>query len=369
MKRSYIREILEAKNERTISFAGGLPDEELFPVKEFELCMNEVLKKPSSLQYSESQGLQDLRALIAHRYTQKGFKTSADEILITTGSQQALNLISLGFLNEGVNIETPSYLGALGVFNLHKVKTQSLKMDREGVLLQSLATHLKTIKAAYLIPDFQNPTGLLYSKNRRKDVAKMIKEQGALLVEDGAYEELYFEGHSAAISRYIPDESLHIGSFSKILAPGLRLGWIRGGRNYIDKLLPLKEIFDLHSSTLDQALIIHYLKNFDIEKQLEKIREKYSKKMHFFASTLRAILPSFEFEMPKGGMFIYGSFKDISTCALARACMKEEVLFVPGIEFYFGNEKDDEIRFNFTAATQEECERGVYLIKKCLLLL
>ena len=168
MKRSFIREILEARNEKSISFAGGLPDEALFPLNALQICAQKVLQDPKSLQYSASMGILELREMIAHRYCEKGFKTSASEIMITTGSQQALNLITQGYLDKEVAVEAPSYLGALGVFNLHNLECKEIFLDKEGLVLEDLRKTLKTSKALYLIPDFQNPSALRYSENAVK---------------------------------------------------------------------------------------------------------------------------------------------------------------------------------------------------------
>lgn len=366
MKRSYIREILEATDENTISFAGGLPDKTLFPMKELDKSLRSVLKDSSTLQYGLSSGLESLRQKIAARYTEKGLYTRPDEILVTTGSQQALNLIALESLDDGVTIEEPSYLGAISVFGLHKIPMQSMTLEDDGVELEGFSKSLQATRAAYLITDFQNPTGRRYSKEKREAVARIIDESDALLIEDGAYEELYFDHALPSISSMIPEKSLHMGSFSKILAPGLRVGWIRGSRKNITRLLPVKEALDLHTSTLTQSLIDIYWERFGLDTRLSVIREAYYEKMYFFASRLRETLPAFEFEEPKGGMFIYGRLRGIDSRTLARYCMDRDVLLVPGEEFYAGDSGKDKIRFNFTNASPVEIEKGLQVIQDVL---
>ena len=369
MKRSFIREILEARNENSISFAGGLPDESLFPLKALQTCAKKVLENPKSLQYSASMGILELREMIARRYCKKGFETSTREIMITTGSQQALNLIAQGYLDKEVALEAPTYLGALGVFKMHAIACKQMRLDKEGLVLEDLRKTLKTSKALYLIPDFQNPSALRYSEKRRKEVASLCQEAGALLIEDAAYEELYFDKSARAIASYMPERSFHMGSFSKILARGLRVGWIRCSESLMKKILPIKEVMDLHTSSLDQMLILEYLKTNTLETHLEKLRRAYKKKMLIFAHGLKTELSAFEFDHPEGGMFIYGKLKGISTSSLVKACMKRDVLMVPGIEFYASRGCDDEIRFNFTSASEVQIIKGLKIINKEVLAL
>ncbi len=364
MKRSYIREILEATNETSISFAGGLPDSTLFDTEAFTKIALKTLQNPMNLQYSESKGLKCLRQKIAKRYCDQGFMTSTDQILITSGSQQALNIIALAFLDKGITLENPAYLGAIGVFNLHNIAMQYVTLKKDGIALKAFEQSIEKNRAAYLIPDFQNPTGRRYSLDKRVAIAEIIKDNKALIIEDAAYESLYFNHSISSISQMLPDHSFHIGSYSKMLAPGMRVGWIRTSSDKIEQMLPIKEALDLHTSTLNQAMISNYLEHFDLETRLQNIRNIYAKKMDFFAKQLETYLPEFEFEKPEGGMFIYGKLPGVDTKHLAKKCLEKNVFFVPGSEFYSNNGGEDEIRFNFTNSSNSDIKNGLETLGK-----
>ncbi len=359
MQRSFIREILDIITSDTISFAGGLPDPTLFPSDALKICASEILSDPSALQYASSQGELSLREKIAARYSKRGFPTEAAEILITTGSQQALNLIALAFLKRSVSVELPAYLGALGVFDLHGISVEGIALEAEGICPARLDATLKKTGAAYLIPDFQNPTGLRYSLQRREEVAALIKAHDALLIEDAAYSELYFDEHYPAISMTLPQHSFHIGSFSKIIAPGLRVGWIRTSREHMGALLAIKERLDLHTATFNQRLINAYWERYGFESHISHIRKTYCSKMEAMADTLDTLLPQFAFERPHGGMFLYGTLSGMDTKALVRRALKHGVAFVPGGEFYPNATCNDTIRFNFTHTDVAQMREGI----------
>ena len=362
MKRSFIREILDVITRDTISFAGGLPDASLFPLDALRDAADAVLRDPSSLQYARSQGESALREKIAARYTAGGFPTRPDEILITTGSQQAINLIAKAFLENGVTVELPAYLGALNVFRLAGVGIEGVALHTEGVDIEGLRRSSARTNAAYLIPDFQNPTGLSYSDERRKEVADVFAANGALLIEDAAYSELYFDRKRRPVSADLPSQSFHLGSFSKVLAPGLRVGWIRTDEEKIRRLLIVKEALDLHTATLNQRIIDVYWQAHGLDAHIAAIRSSYGQKMETLAGVLKKELPQFIFEKPEGGMFIYGNLPGTDTMALVRRCIENGAAFVPGSEFYPAEGATDEIRFNYTNATPEQMERGMRII-------
>lgn len=351
-KRSYIREILDATDENTISFAGGLPDKELFPLSELSKASNKVFKNSDCLQYSKSQGVESLREKIAQIYTKKfNFPTSKDEILITSGSQQAFDIILKSLDSSEIIVEKPSYIGALGAFKiLGKKVTGFNKIDE----LDSL---LNKENILYTISDYQNPSTNLYSDSQREKISKILNKKKSILIEDGAY---CFLGFNNKIKNPISKDyknSFHLGSFSKIVAPGLRLGWIRTSKKNISKLLFAKESLDLHTSTFNQMLIDEYLDSNDLFRHIRKISKEYNKKMKFMAECFNRDIPSFIFKKPKGGMFIYGSFNEDSM-DLAKRAIKENIAFVPGEVFYI-NEKSKEARFNFTNASYRDIEKGI----------
>jgi len=352
IKRSYIREILDATDVNTISFAGGLPDKELFPLKQLSKASKKVFKNSDCLQYSKSQGLESLREKIASIYTKNlGFFTSKDEILITTGSQQAFDIILKSLDLKQIIVESPSYIGALGAFKI---------LDKEIIdfkNINDLESLLNKSNILYAISDYQNPSTNVYSNKKRKNISNILNKRKSILIEDAAYCFLNFKNKvKTPISKFY-EESYHLGSFSKIVAPGLRLGWIRAKKENIEMLLAAKESLDLHSSTFNQMLIDEYLNDNDLFSHISLINKEYKNKMEFMAKCFKRYIPSFKFKKPKGGMFIYGSFK-IDSMLLAKEALKENIAFVPAEVFYL-NEKSNEARFNFTNASYKEIKKGI----------
>lgn len=367
MKRSFIREILEHTTSQTISFAGGLPNESLFPYEALRESGYRALSEPASLQYTTSQGYQPLREKIAAAYTQQGFPTKSGEILITSGSQQALDIITRYYHSREITIEAPSYLGAMNVFNLNRLEQSAVKLEADGIDIEGFALSFQQSRLAYLIPDFQNPTGLTYSEEKRSAVAEVIENAGGILIEDSPYSELFFERRYPAISSMVPEQSFHLGSFSKILAPALRIGWIRASEALLQPLIPYKEAMDLHTNSIAQRIIDDYLSDSEkFQRHLETIRSSYSEKMEFFAKALDEFLPMFHYNKPKGGMFIYGALDGISTSDLVQKCLQKNVVFVPGREFYLDGSIDNEIRFNFTNSSKEKVIEGLQIIYSVL---
>jgi len=364
MKRSFIREILEHTSSDTISFAGGLPDASLFPTIELQQATQIALADNSIWQYSTSTGYAPLKALIAQMYSDKGFPTTANEILITSGSQQGLDIICRYHSGASITIESPSYLGALNIFTLNNMNEYSVPLSSDGIEIEAFKTSIKESQLTYLIPDFQNPSGTCYSKEHRKEIAKLLETSTTLLIEDAPYTELYFDKPYQSISQTLPKQSYHLGSFSKVLAPALRIGWIRADKSLLTPLIAYKEAMDLHTSSITQAIAYEYLKDTEqFREHLETLRSAYKEKMLYFANALDEILPSFEYKHPKGGMFIYGRFKGIDTTHLVQKCLKKGVVFVPGIEF---GGKADEIRFNFTHSSFTQIHEGLERIRAVL---
>ncbi|HIP13549.1 MAG TPA: PLP-dependent aminotransferase family protein [Arcobacter sp.] len=367
MKRSFIREILENTTNETISFAGGLPDAKLFPQEELKKSAARVMNDAVSLQYFTSTGLDKLKEKISQIYNNDGFETSKENIMITSGSQQALDIISRYNNNKSITIEAPSYLGAMNVFALNNMSQDSITLKEGGCDTFMFNTSFKKSKLAYLIPDFQNPTGYTYSEEKRKEVANIVKQYDGILIEDAPYSEIYFEKKYDSISKNIPNNSYHLGSFSKTLSPALRVGWIRASKELLEPLVAYKEAMDLHTNGLAQSILSDYLKNntnFISHKNL--IRKVYKKNMQIFAGFLDEILPEFKYTKPKGGMFIYGKFEDINSSELVNKCMEKGVVFVPGAEFYNNENVNSEIRFNFTHCSSNDIYKGLNIIKQLI---
>ncbi|HGZ70359.1 MAG TPA: PLP-dependent aminotransferase family protein [Nitratifractor sp.] len=364
LERSFIREILEHTDKNTISFAGGLPDISLFPQKALQESAYKALEEPEALQYGRSTGYEPLKEQIATLYNKQGFPTERENIIITSGSQQALDIICRYHAAEGIAIEQPSYVGALNIFKLNNMQVNPVALDESGIDTEEFKKALSSSKLAYLIPDFQNPSGGCYSQSSREKVAKALKQSGGILIEDSPYSELYFEKREKSISQQLPEQSYHLGSFSKVLAPALRIGWIRASKELLEPLIAYKEIMDLHTSTITQRVVSQYLKNAaGYESHLQKLREEYHNKMLHFTKQLDRHLPNFEYTTPKGGMFIYGRLKGVNTMQLVQLAIKCGVVFVPGSVF---GGAEDEIRFNFTNSSFEEIEEGLKKLKSHL---
>jgi len=360
LKRSYIREILDATNENTISFAGGLPNAKLFPLEQITKATNKVLKKTDALQYSKSIGDINLRKKIAKIYTEKlDFPTNEDEILITTGSQQSFDIISKIFIHKNLFVQKPTYIGALGAFRILN------KSMEEFFKIEDLNTKLKPNDSLYLMSDFSNPTSKCMSNKKRAQYVNLLNKKDAYLIEDGAYSLLSFSGKIKKPIASMYKKSFHLGSFSKIVAPGLRVGWIRTSKENIEKLLIAKESLDLHTSTLSQMIINQYLEDNDLFSHIKTIREDYKMKMNYMANCFEKYIPSFEFKRPKGGMFIYGKFQ-VDSLELAKKSLKRNIAFVPSTVFDLNEEESTHGRFNFTNSSKDEIKRGIKLIAKII---
>ncbi len=367
MKRSFIREILEAIDEQTISFAGGLPDESLFPVDDLAEATRQIVTNPKHFQYTVSNGIRPLREKIADLYNAEGFETKAENILITTGSQQALYIIAKYFAGRTITIEKPSYLGAVNIFKMNNLRMESVALEYDGIDIDGFRDSFGGTGLAYLIPDFQNPKGSLYSVEKRESIAAIVKKCCGYIIEDAPYSELYFGSKAPSISRSIPDQSLHLGSFSKTLSPSLRIGWVRANEKMIARLTMIKETIDLHSSGITQHILNAYLEDgARYRDHLEKLRHAYRDKMEYFAAQLRRIIPEFEFEEPKGGMFIYGRLPGADTKELVYRALEQKVVYVPGSEFHLGDGVCNEIRFNYTHSSKENITEGLERLRGIL---
>ncbi len=331
-----------------------------FHLKKIKDATNIVLNDSSALQYSKSQGNEDLREKIAKIYTEKfDFPTTKDEIMITTGSQQAFDIISKVFIKEEVVVQIPSYIGALNSFKILGLKIKGFKE------IASLNLQLKKENALYCMSDFANPSTKYYDEQSRNEIVHILRKKESFLIEDGAYSLLDFKGKIRKPISAFYNRSFHLGSFSKIIAPGLRVGWIRANKKLIDTLLVSKEVLDLHTPTLNQMIINQYLEDNCLDEHLELIRSEYLKKMDFMARCFEEYIPSFKFKKPEGGMFIYGSF-DENSFTLAQKALEEDVAFVPAKVFFHDERKSKEARFNFTNSSFEQIEEGISRLSKLL---
>lgn len=360
IQRSYIREILDAINEKTISFAGGLPNEKLFPIKQLKEATLKVMDNPLCIQYSKSQGIDSLREKIAKIYTEKfDFPTNKDEILITTGSQQAFDIISKTFLKDDVFVQMPSYIGALSAFKVLGLNIKGFNSN------SSLKRELKKDSDVYIMSDFTNPTGKSIDEENRGVLSHVLNKKQSFLIEDGAYSLLDFDGEIKKPICTSVENSFHLGSFSKIVAPGFRIGWIRAKKELLEQILASKEAVDLHTSTFNQMILNQYLEDNDLFEHILDVRAEYERKMEFMSECFEEHLSSFKFERPNGGMFIYGEFEEDSF-SLAKDALEKNIAFVPAKVFFHNSQESKEARFNFTNCSFEDIEKGVIGISKIL---
>jgi 2-aminoadipate transaminase len=375
--KSFIREILKVTEDpKIISFAGGLPNPKFFPVKEIANASLKVLEENGEnvLQYSTTEGYFPLREYIAERYRKKkGLKVDPDEILITNGSQQGLDLIGKIFLDTGdqIVIERPGYLGAIQAFSMYEPLFQSIPLFDDGIDTDLLEkTFMRNrIKLFYAVPNFQNPSGITYSKQRRRDVANVLKKHNAIFVEDDPYGELRFIGEDLpSIRAYLEDNTILLGSFSKIITPGLRLGWVCAKKDIMERIIVAKQASDLHSNYLSQRIVYQYLIDNDIDKHILKIRDAYKKRRDLMVSMIAEYFPEkIKYTKPEGGMFLWITLPEgISSSDLVDLAIKENVAFVPGNAFYVDGGGNNTLRLNFSNSDEEKIEEGIKRLAKII---
>jgi len=375
--KSFIREILKVTQQpEVISFAGGLPNPGFFPVEEIASASTKVLAEDGRnvLQYSTSEGYLPLREFIAERYLRKnGLKVEPDDILITNGSQQCIDLIGKVFLNKGdkVIIERPGYLGAIQAFSIFEPNFHSVPLLDDGIDTDLLEKSLSKdeAKVLYIIPNFQNPSGITYSGQKRKDVANILKKHNVVCVEDNAYIELRFTGVDLPSIRNYLDNSILLGSFSKIVSPGLRIGWICAKKEIMEKLNIVKQAADLHSNYLSQRIVHQYLMDNDIDEHIMKIRAAYRKRRDLMIDMMAKYFPEeIKYTNPEGGMFLWVTLPErVSSLDLFELAIKENVAFVPGNPFYTDDGSgNNTLRLNFSNSDDLQIEEGIKRLMRCL---
>lgn len=373
---SFIRGILKAaERDDVISFAGGLPNPISFPQEALQESMNRVIAEHGShvFQYAATAGLLSLREYIADKYKrQYKLEIEPDDIIITTGSQQALDLIGKVLINEGdaVLVEEPGYLGAIQAFSQYQPKFYGVPLLEDGPDICYFEEILKKekVKFAYLIPNFQNPTGLTYSEEKRAAVLELARKYHCILVEDDPYGELSFTGKvNGYISRDGLEESILLGTFSKIVTPGMRLGFMiikdEKLRKYVNTA---KEAADLHSNIFAQYCIWDYVMHNDIQEHIKKIRKLYKEQCETMIQAMERYFPKeISFTKPEGGMFIWATLPEGQRAtALFEKALSKKVAFVPGNPFYTDGREANTMRLNYTNASKEMIEEGIKRLAK-----
>ncbi len=366
--RSFVREILKVtENPEIISFGGGLPNPQSFPVEAISKAVNQLLTEngPDALQYSTTEGYSPLREYIAQRYSSQGLNVNADEILITNGSQQCLDLVGKIFLdkNDKVLVEKPTYLAAIQAFSLYEPEFRSVPLQEDGVDLDALEDILskEDIKLFYAVTSFQNPTGITYSEEKRKKLVKLLRKYETLFIEDNPYGEIRFLGDFIPPVKAYLDEGILFGSFSKIVSPGMRLGWIVAPEEVMDKLIIAKQASDLHSNYFTQRVVYQYLKNNPVDEHIQKIRNLYRNQRNIMIRMMEKYFPpEVEYTQPEGGMFLWVTLPHgTSSMELFDMALEENVAFVPGQAFYADGSGENTLRLNFTNSDEKSIEKGI----------
>jgi 2-aminoadipate transaminase len=368
MNPSIIREILKVtERPGIISLAGGLPSADTFPVEAMREAAARVLTDAprEALQYAASEGFAPLRDWVAaHLNQQHGMDIAPSQVLLTTGSQQGLDLAAKVLIDEGsrVLVETPTYLGALQAFTPYEPVVQALDSDHEGPLPEALAQAARAARFAYLLPNFQNPTGHVYSEARREAIVAVARERGLPLLEDNPYGDLWYDAPPPRpLAARHPRGVLYLGSFSKVLAPGLRLGYVIAPPAIYPKLLQAKQAADLHTSILNQRIVYEVLRTGMLESHVPSIRARYKVQRDAMqASLARHLAGVAQWVKPAGGMFFWLELrKGLDAAALLPRAVEAGMAFVPGAAFYADAPRANTLRLSFVTASPAEIETGI----------
>lgn len=368
--KSFIREILKVTIDASIiSFAGGLPNRQFFPVKGLQRAANDVFEEAGSeiLQYANSEGYLGLRQFIADRYRQKeGLDIAVEDILITTGSQQGLDLLGKTFLNEGDDliIEEPGYLGAIQAFSLYRPRFYPVPVREGGMDTTSLARVLRDRqpKLLYTVTNFQNPSGISYTDENRQSVAHLIRGRSCLIIQDDPYGDLRFSGsRKVSFKRLLPDNTVLLGSFSKTVAPALRLGWLVAPPPIMEKVVVAKQAADLHSDYLAQRILHRFLQDNDLDAHIATIIHQYGKQKEAMIGAIKEHFPpGVQCTNPEGGMFLWVTLPEgTSSMRLFEAAIAKKVAFVPGTPFYVDRKDTNTLRLNFSCSDEPTIVEGI----------
>ena len=370
MKPSSIREILKlTERPDIISFAGGLPAPELFPVDDIRVAAERTLRAfgARALQYGVSEGIATLREKIAADMKTRGVECSADDILITTGSQQAIDLVGKVFLDPGDALftENPTYLSAIQAFQAFQANFTPVPTDDDGIVpeeVDELAGH-RHCRFLYVISNFQNPTGRTLTLERRKKLYEIAVRRNFVIVEDDPYGRLRYRGeHIPPIKSF--DRTGHVvylSTFSKTVSPGFRTGWVVAPKAVREKLIVAKQATDLHTSSLDQLVLDRYLEDFDNGAHVEKVRQAYGERFRAMNAALRETMPSgWTWTHPEGGMFLWVRGPEgIDTGSLLLRAVEQKIAFVPGGDFFPDRDGKNFMRLNFSNSKPETIREGI----------
>lgn len=372
---SAIRELFKVLGKPgLISFAGGFPDAALFDVEGLTAAADSALATDAAraLQYGATEGFEPLREAIVDLMKVRGATVANTDILVTTGSQQGLDLLGKVLIGEGDTVltEAPTFLAAIQAFKLYGAKVAGVPTDEDGLEVDALETMLATSrpKFLYVIPNFGNPSGALMSLERRKRLLDVAVRHNLLLVEDDPYGELYFDAPPPpslyALSQQTDGAQgrvIYLGSLSKVVAPGLRVGWMIASQPVLGNAVMVKQFADAHTSTFAQATAAAYLRSHRLDAVLPRTRAAYAERAHAMAGGLRALLPEAEltFNRPRGGMFLWGSLPGRNAGDVAKVAIERGVAFVPGAAFYPVDPDRSTLRLSYATSSLAQVEEGV----------
>jgi len=375
MKKSAIRELLKlTKDPEIISFAGGLPAPETFPIDELVGITTKVLREDGekALQYGSTEGDDRLRELVAENYIQEGFKITKDNICITTASQQGLDLLGKIFINRGdkVLVGLPSYLGGLQAFNAYGVEMIGIEFDEHGMrsdkveeVLADLKTKGEKPKFIYIIPDFQNPAGVTMPEFRREEIIKIAKEYEVLIVEDSPYKQIRFEGKDQKSLYALDGEGnvINLGTFSKIFVPGFRIGWVIAHKVIVDKFVMAKQGTDLCTSPFVQKIAAKYIEEGYFAKSLKETIQNYKEKKEVMIAAFEKYMPEgVTWTEPEGGLFLFVTLPEYMDAEkLFPKAIEKKVAFVIGSVFHCDGSGKNTMRINFSYVNKEKNLEGV----------
>jgi 2-aminoadipate transaminase len=379
MGSSVIRELLKLTEQPDIiSFAGGLPAPEVFPVKEFQEACNRVLTDhgAQALQYSTTEGYKPLREMIARHTARYSVPITADNILITSGSQQALDFIGRLFINRGdyIVVESPTYLGALQAWNAYGAQYISVPSDEHGMIVDELEAALRVgPKFIYVLPNFQNPSGSTLALERREKLVELADKYGVPIIEDDPYGQLRYDGEHLPSVVYLDDHFrndgdgeyrgnvIYLSTFSKLLAPGLRLAWVVAPPNVIQKLVMTKQAADLHTSTFNQQVAYEVGKGGFLDEHVKVIRATYKQRRDVMLEMMDEMFPSeMRWTKPQGGMFLWGMMPEgVDAAEVLKIAVERKVAFVPGAAFHPNGGGANTMRINFSFSSPDNIREGI----------
>lgn len=378
IKGSAIRELLKLTEQPDIiSFAGGLPAPELFPIEEMKQVCTKVLDSDgrAALQYSTTEGYIPLRKIISERMKKSGVEVPYEQVIITSGSQQGLEFSGKIFLNEGDTVicESPSYLGALNAFKAYQPKFVEIDMDENGMKMDQLENALKSTpnaKFIYTIPDFQNPTGITMSLERRKKLVELATKYNVPVVEDNPYGELRFEGEKYPAIKHFDTAGIviYLGTFSKTFAPGLRVGWIAASPEILQKYVLVKQGADLQCNSMTQREVATFIEMYNLDEHIKKIIGVYGKRRDLMIQTMEKEFPkNVKFTYPNGGLFTWVDLPEgVDAGDVMKKALEEKVAFVPGGSFYPNGGNANHFRLNYSNMPEDKIVEGITRLGKVL---